>query len=292
MMSGDLRYPDFLGSVLAPASPEEALFHIIPVPFEASVSYGTGTTQGPLEILRASWYLELYDGYSVPADSGIHTQPPLSCEGSAPEVLAAIGRRVAAVAALGKLPVILGGEHTVTVGAIEALAARGERFGVVQFDAHADLRDSYQGTPFSHGCVMRRIFDLGVPLYQLGVRSLSPEEVVFRREQGIGYLDAVAIAGGADLRNVLPPDFPEQIYLTFDVDCLDPSLIPATGTPEPGGPTWFQTMTLLESVVRGRKVLGLDLVELAPVAGLHAPNFAAARLLYNLFGIVTRLALP
>lgn len=288
-MTDDSHYPPFLGSVLAPVAPAEALFHIIPAPFEASVSYGTGTAQGPLELLKASWYLELYDGYGVPAEEGIHTQPPLTCQGSAPEVLAAIGRRVSEVLALGKLPVMLGGEHTVTVGAIEALVASGQKFGVVQFDAHADLRDSYQGTPYSHGCVMRRIFDLQVPIYQLGVRSLSPEEVAFRREQRVGYLDAVAIAAGADLANFLPPDFPDKIYLTFDVDCLDPALMPATGTPEPGGPTWFQVMTMLESVVRGRQVVGVDLVELAPIPGQHAPNFAAARLLYNLFGIITRL---
>jgi agmatinase len=183
--------------------------------------------------------------------------------------------------------VLLGGEHTITYGALDALKEAHGEFGIVQFDAHADLRDSYAGNTWSHACVMRRaVENLKLPLAQFGVRALCAEEDNFRRQHGIITHDAAKLA-----RNGLPAqpfsnDFPEKIYITFDIDALDASLMPATGTPVPGGLGWYQALDLVALVLRGRRAIGFDVVEFAPIAGLHAPNFTAAQLVYSLMGLV------
>ena len=279
----------FLASELPDADPERSLFHVLPVPLEATVSYVGGTAQGPRAILEASDQLELWDGESVPADPGIHTWPAVDCSGSPETVLAGIESAVKAILDCNGLPVLLGGEHTVTYGALAALKKRFGTFGVIQFDAHADLRDSYEGSRWSHACVMRRaVKDLGLPLVQFGVRALCLEEVAARREHGVTFFDAADIARRGLPESLLPPGFPDRVYLTFDVDGLDPSVMPATGTPVPGGLGWYQSLDIAERVLAGRDVLGFDVVELAPVPGLHAADFTAARLVYALMGIVQR----
>lgn len=272
--------------------PDDCLFHIIPVPLEQTVSYGTGTAGGPDAILHASQQLEGYDGIDIPAEQGIFTHPPLSCKGSMEDIVRAISDTVSGVLQLGKIPVLLGGEHSISLGALQAVRKIHGNAGVVQFDAHADLRDSYEGSRFSHACVMRRALELELPLFQVGVRSLSYEEELLRRQEKIGRLDAVRIAETGIPEKILPEDFPESLYLTIDVDVLDPSIMPATGTPEPGGLDWYQLMKAIGSVLGGRRVVGFDVVELAPVAGLHAPDFTAARLIYAVFGMIGRNVLP
>lgn len=292
----EFEAPDFLASELEDRSAEHCRFHVIPAPFEASVSYGGGAVEGPAAILRASQQLEVWDGLSAPAVLGIHTTPAVNGAGRAEAVLGRIEAAVAWAAERGALPVLLGGEHTVTLGALRALAARHERFGIVQFDAHADLRRSYEGDPLSHACVLRRALELtcvdgnAPELFQIGVRALSPEEVALRRERGIAHLDARDLALSGAPGRLLPPDFPEKVYLTFDVDALDPGVIRATGTPVPGGLGWYQALELAERALRGRTVLGFDVVELAPREGDHASDFAAAQLVYCLMGVVQRLA--
>ncbi|BFR49795.1 agmatinase [Nitratidesulfovibrio sp. HK-II] len=280
----------FLASELDDVAPDGARFHVIPVGYEESVSYGGGTAAGPAAILAASDQLELWDGESVPADLGIHTAPAVDCCGGAEAVLARIEAATATALSHGGLPVLLGGEHTVTLGALRALHRQYGTFGVIQFDAHADLRDSYGGTPYSHAAVMRRaVADLGLPLFQIGVRALCREEVDCRAALGVGHLDAAALARHGIPDPLLPPDFPERIYVTFDVDGLDPSIMPATGTPVPGGLGWYDARRCLELVMAGRQVLGFDVVELAPMDGFHAADFAAARLVYDIMGLVQRL---
>ena len=282
----------FLASELAPGTPDSAFFHMLPVPLEASVSYGGGTAKGPCAILEASDQLELWDGESVPAELGIHTWPAVDCSGEIQTVLGRIEAAVARILDYGGLPIILGGEHTVTYGALAALAEKYGRFGVVQFDAHADLRDSYEGNRWSHACVMcRAVKELGLPLVQFGVRALCLEEVATRREHGVEFLDAATLAASSMPEELLPPDFPERIYLTFDVDGLDPSIMPATGTPVPGGLGWYEALRLAERALRGRRVLGMDVVELAPVPGMHMADFTAARLVYALMGLVQRVSI-
>ena len=164
------------------------------------------------------------------------------------------------------------------------------RIGVVQIDAHADLRDQFEGSKYSHACVMRRaVEELHTPLFQCGVRALSQEEELFRQSQpAISHLDARDLAFSGISPQVLPPDFPETIYLTVDVDGLDPSVIRATGTPVPGGLSWYQCLTVLGQAMKGRHVVGFDVVELAPDQTDHASSFAAALLVYSIMGMIQR----
>lgn len=284
-------YPAFLGSELQPVRPEEARFHVLPVPWERTVSYGGGTAAGPSAILEASWQLEAWDGQSVPGKAGIFTHAPVDTGGGPTEVLARIAAAVQRILSLGGLPVVLGGEHTVTFGVIQGYLDAGYRdFGVVQIDAHADLRDRYEGDPFSHACVMHRIVEAGVPLFQLGVRALCEEELAARERYRVGCLDGEPLVTGGIEQVPLPHDFPSQVFFTVDVDGIDPSVFPATGTPVPGGPGWYHTLSLFESVARQRRIIGFDLMELAPIPGFHCYDFAAALLIYKLMGKLQRIA--
>lgn len=277
----------FLFSEVGIVSFDEALFHVIPVPLERSVSYGKGTGAGPGAILEASQQLEIFDSTGIPAERGIHTRPYVSCRGKIEDVLERVAASVAESAMAGKVPIVLGGEHTVTAGAVRAFAEKRD-FGIVQFDAHADLRQSYEGDAWSHASVIRRVYESGIPFMQVGVRSLSPGEVAFRREAGIFCLDADLLHRDGVPEKILPADFPREIYISFDVDGLDPSVIRATGTPEPGGVSWHQAMTICERLSREARIIGFDVVELAPRRGDHASDFAAARLVYNLMGYACR----
>lgn len=282
----------FLASEYAPSAPEKARFHIIPAPLERSVSYGGGTSAGPAAILAASQQLEALENGMAPGESGIYTAPPLDVSGHPEAVLGRIVGAVDAALAQGAIPVILGGEHTVTLGALRALARqaheRGEPFGVVQFDAHADLRDQYEGDPYSHASVMRRcVADLGLPLVQFAVREISREEVEVRKSYGVTHYDAYFLARVGLPEQPLPEGFPRRIYISFDVDALDPSLMPATGTPSPGGLSWKETQFILERCVQGHEVIGLDVVELAPIAGLHHADYTAAKLTHLLMALAT-----
>jgi len=286
-------YYRFAEAEATPPPPEKARFHILPVPYEKHVSYGHGTAAGPAAILEASQQLEIYNAMGMPArDAGIFTHPPVVCRGSVENVMNAITAKTTAILQQSKIPVMLGGEHTVSFGAVRAVqnaypARTGKpTFGVVQFDAHADLRDSFRGTPWSHACVMRRIVDLGIPLFQLAVRSLSEPEQRFRTAQKIPHLDAVDFSENGIPTTLLPKNFPRQIYLTFDIDALDPSLVPGTGTPEPGGLFWWDALRLLRRVMAGRQVLGFDIVEVAPQAGAHVSEFTAARLAYEIMAMI------
>jgi agmatinase len=280
--------PAFHSDDLPPSPPSEATFHIIPVPWETSVSYGGGTANGPNAILHASTQLEAYIDGGIPGKAGLHTTPSVDCEGEAPEILTRIRAATTNVLKLGKTPILLGGEHAMTLGPIQAIKESGISFGIVQFDAHADLRDTYQGDPHSHACVMKRIFDLDIPIFQIGVRALSEPEANFRNASDIGFLDADAIARSGFPENILPADFPENLFITFDVDGLDPSIMPSTGTPEPGGLNWYQALDGLENVMQGRKVIGADVVELAPVLGFHSSDFTAAKLVYKIMDLILK----
>jgi len=281
-----LAYPSFLASELDEVNPDRALFHVIPVPYEKTVTYGEGTRKGPSAILTASQQLELYDGFGIPAEKGIYTEAPHNCGGSSNTVLDSLAARVEAIVAKKQIPVVLGGEHTVTPGALMGVVRALGPVGVIQFDAHADLRDRYAGSRHNHACAMRRVLDQGHTLFQMGVRSLSPQEVHYRRDLTIAHLDAVHINRSGVPEIILPEDFPEDIYITIDVDCLDPSIMPSTGTPEPGGLTWYQMIDALKEIVFGKRVVGFDVVELAPIPGFHAPDYTIARLVYQVMGLI------
>ncbi len=286
------KYPPFLGSETGNGPAESSMFHVIPVPLERSVSYGAGAKNGPSAILAASQQLEVYDGRSVPAEKGIHTKAPVRCGGSILEILARITESVADSIRSRAIPVVLGGEHTVTCGVFPAFASVCRDFGVVQFDAHADLRDSYEGDPYSHASAMKRVVDAGIPLFQIGIRSLSPPEADYRLKRRIPSLDAELLARRGIPSKILPKSFPENVYITFDIDVFNPALVPSTGTPEPGGIDWYAAMELLEKICVERNIVGFDVVELAPINKFHAPDFTAARLVYNLMGFITRKLRP
>ena len=280
----------FLQSELPEREEAQPLFRVIPVPLEQSVSYGGGTARGPAAILAASQQLEAWDGFSEPLTAGIATDPAVDCRGEIVEILRHIETSVQAVVDRQAIPVVLGGEHTVSLAPIRVVARScPEPIGIIQIDAHADLRASFEGSPFSHACVMRRsLEECGCTLMQFGVRALCREEVEYRQERRVQHFDGRAIPGMNLNAFKLPGSFPQNIYLTIDVDGLDPSVIGATGTPVPGGPSWYQTLTFIERAVAGRKVLGFDLVELAPRDGDHTSDFAAAQLVYSVMGIISR----
>jgi agmatinase len=282
----DTGYPN------APAA--RARFHVIPAPMELSVSYGGGAARGPRAILEASRQLEDYDGRTCPGDLGLHTQPgvrPAAGRGRRAERwLAALEKAVARALHHGAVPIVLGGEHTVTLGAARAFQTAGAEIGFIHFDAHADLRDTYEGTKFSHACVMRRVHELGFPLVQIGTRAYGLEERDYRAANltTIRAYDAAVLAAGRLPQNWLPQNFPKSVYISFDLDGFDPAVIPATGTPVPGGLGWHEAMRFIDEVAARRQIVGCDVVELAPIPGLHHPDFTAARLVYALMGAAAR----
>mgnify|MGYP003625293532 FL=1 len=282
-------YPIFLGSEIDQPEPEKAFFHVLPVPYEKSVSYGGGTALGPKAILKASWQLEQWDGKSKPCEDGIYTCPTIDCSVEPEQVIEDIAAATQKIIEQGGMPVVFGGEHTVTYGVLKGLKAAGvEDFGIVQIDAHADLREAYEGDLLSHASVMKRAVDMGIPLYQLGIRAFCEEEMAYREQFGVHYQDADELVPNNITSIDLPKDFPKKVFFTVDVDGLDPSVFPSTGTPVPGGLGWYQTLSLFESVAKQREIIGFDIMEFAPIKGFHAYDFAAAMLTYKMMGIVQR----
>jgi len=279
--------PSFLGVVKeAPAAYADAAVVVVPVPYERTVSYGGGTARGPAAILEASAYVELYDEVlgEEPWQKGIHTAPEVAPLDDPEAFLARLEDRAREVFTDGKFPVFLGGEHALTTAPVRAAREAFEDLSVLQLDAHADLRQEYMGTPWSHASVMRRIHDLGVPAVPIGIRAVSPEEMRFIRAHDLPVFWSHRIAHGDEWIDTALSALSDTVYLTFDVDFFDPSLMPATGTPEPGGGFWHETMRFLGYVFQEKRVVGMDVVELAPIEGLHAPDFVVARLVYRAIG--------
>ena len=278
----------FLDPVRADAGdPASARAVVIPFGLEASVSYGGGTGSGPAAILAASHQLELYDDelecepylrYGVAAVR----EPVISRPVEA--ALTQLQRLVEAVLDAGKFPLVLGGEHSLTVAPVRALAARHKDLAVLQLDAHADLRDGYQGERFSHAAAMRRVLDsLNVSLVSVGIRAISREEVEFYQANR----DRITIHWAKDrarwnLDAMLAPLKGRPVYLTFDIDALDASVMPATGTPTPGGLSYGAALEIVRRACGAGNVVGADLVELAPIEGLHACDYTAAAIAYKM----------
>jgi agmatinase len=285
---------NFLGLEEESSGLEESQAVILPVPYEATTSYGGGTSRGPGAIIEASRYIELYDQEldGEPYEVGVATLPALGLSGAGPE--AAIGELRAAydallAAAAGKFVIMLGGEHSISSAPILAwadrLAAEGKRLTVLQFDAHTDLRPEYEGSRYSHASVMHRVHERGVDIVAVGIRALTREErELARGSESIHLFLADEIHEGDAWMDEVLERLGEDLYITFDVDCFDPSLVPATGTPEPGGLQWYPVMKLLRRVFRERTVHACDVVELAPIAGNHAPDFLVAKLVYKMIG--------
>lgn len=279
---------NFLGLPEASNAADRSGVVVLPVPYELSTSYRSGTRYGPTAILDASRQIELYDREfdDEPALRwGVHTLPPLARNLESPEAAAeTVAAAVEDLARTGKLVVILGGEHSISIGVAQGLHRALGEFITVQFDAHADLRESYEGTRYSHACTARRLSEIS-RVVQIGVRSLDISEARFLRECGDRVVTFYAEDVIANLQSVAGRVRElvcgQPVFLTLDVDVLDPSLMPSTGTPEPGGLSWEHVTALVRTISKAGNILAFDCVELAPTPSLHAPDYLAARLVYK-----------
>jgi agmatinase len=264
---------------------------IFPVPLERTTSYEHGTRNGPAAILAASRNMELYDEeleLEPYKEIGIHTLPAIdTADGTLDEVISEIFTAQLGLLEDGKFTVALGGEHSLTPPLVSATAKKYKNLSVLQIDAHADLRDEYQGNPASHACAMRRVVEI-CPAVQVGIRSLSVEEAqaIPRLHTSIYWAKDIARAPLKSWIAKVLADLSPNVYLTIDLDGFDPAIVPATGTPEPGGLDWMQVTSLVRAVADHKKIVGMDVVELLPQPGDHASDFLAAKLVYKCLGYI------
>jgi len=248
---------------------------VLPVPYEKTVCYMPGTAKGPAAIIDASMQLEGFDvelGYEISGKVKIHTAKEAGYE--------EIEKRVSEILSKNKLPIILGGEHSVTVPAVRAAAKKYNNLSVLQIDAHADLRDELGGSRNSHGCVMRRVREITKKTVQVGIRDMSAEEKEYIGKEGIrGFVYGTKFDADGVVRQLS-----DNVYITIDLDGFDPSEVPAVGTPQPGGLRWDEVTALLRKVAEKKNVVGFDVVELAPIKGQVASDFLAAKLVYRTIG--------
>ena len=264
---------------------------IVQVPYDKTTTYIHGTKNGPAAIIDASRYMERFDDElnQETFRIGIHTMDPLSVENlSSEEMVARVSAQISEPLKANKFPVMLGGEHSVTVGAVKAFKEAIPNLSVLQLDAHYDLRDELCGSKLNHGCVARRISEI-CPVVQVGTRSLSKEEKDFLAAQANGRIKTVSVYDILDTpmwKDAVSNSLTENVYITIDMDVFDPALVPAVGTPEPGGIGWYEALSLLKEVAKDKKVVGFDVVELCPIQGNPASDFFAAKLVYRLLGYV------
>jgi len=267
--------------------PESARAVVLPLCYENAVSYGTGTGSGPLHILKASVQLEMVDEETFInwGDIGIHTLPPLYPSQNPEQAVSQMKQAARAVLERRQFLLSLGGDHAIAIGPIMAAAEIFPNLGVLQVDAHLDLRNTWNGSRYNHACVMRRVVeDMALPVVQVGIRSFSSEEADFIRHRGLSPFFAHQIAQNdmSWIQQVVER-LPEHVYMTIDLDGLDPSVIPGTGTPEPGGLLYRQLVGLIQAVGRSRKVVAADINELSKIEGTTVSEFTAAKLATKLF---------
>ena len=279
-----LTVGEFGGTTPTPTTFDAARVVILQVPLDRTTSYVPGTRNGPHEILVASSHMELWDEETQTDvhSIGIYTLPEMEFPfASMDEVVREIRRVASEIVSRDKFPFILGGEHSITPAVVSAVAAKHPGLSVLQLDAHADLRDSFMGTPHNHACAMRRTLEFARAT-QVGIRSLSPEEAAAVPTLPTTIFYDFNMRQRADWIDRVVDSLSETVYVTIDVDGFDPAIMPATGTPEPGGLSWYEALTLLRRVIERRKVVGCDIVELSPMGGNVAPNFLCAKLVYKI----------
>jgi agmatinase len=278
---------NFLGIPPEENTLEKSRVVILPVPYERTVSYGPGTRNGPGAIIEASHYVELYDDeldeevYRI----GVHTLPSWLPEDMEPAgCVRELEAVVAGLLAPGRFVLTLGGEHSIAPAPIKAHHARHPALSVLHFDAHGDLRDTYEGQKNSHACAAHRWVELGIPSVHVGIRSISKEEVEYVRKSGTLIVSNREMHRSDAWMEKALAKLTGEVYVTFDVDFFDGSLVPGTGTPEPGGGSYDQALAILRRVASERKIIGADVVEHAPLAGNRAPDFMIAKLCHKLLG--------
>ncbi len=282
----------FLGLEEEYSSFKKSKVVITQAPYDGTATYIKGARSGPAAIIASSAYLERYDDelnletFKV----GLYTADALPVENMTPEdMIEKVCSATQEVLKAGKFPVMLGGEHSVSIGAVKAFSQTVQNLSVLQLDAHYDLRNEYFGSKFNHGCVARRISEI-VPVVEVGTRSMSKEEKDFLAAQVIpGRVKAISVYDILEMpmwKDVVSKNLTENVYITIDMDVFDPSLVPAVGTPEPGGIGWYEILDLLKEISKDKKIVGFDVVELCPIKGQVASDFLAAKLAYRLLGYV------
>lgn len=258
---------------------------MIPAPYDGTTSYKAGTREGPFAIISASQAIELYleeFGCEKALDFGIHTLPPVEPTTVSPEAMVQrVQQATEYVLGSGKFPVLLGGEHSLTTGASRAVHEHHEQLGFIVIDAHGDMRDEYHGSPYNHACVSRRLWEMG-PVLQIGRRSICVEETELFNKNLDNYhcLPKRDVAMQWDVLDTALKSLPEKVYVSIDLDGFDPSVMPAVGTPEPGGLLWEEGLDVVRRICDAKQVVGFDVVELCPIPGMVAPDFFAAKLVY------------
>jgi agmatinase len=254
---------------------------VLPVPYDETSTWMKGADKGPDAILNASVNLEFYD---VETESeahlnGIFTMDPVLQKRSPGDLVEDVYYRVLSLLAEKKFPVIIGGNHTVSIGSIKAFSEYYDKLTVLQLDAHTDLRQQYEGSEFNHACAMARAREFA-PIVQVGIRSMSAEERSYAAKDRIFF--AHNLYYDKKLYDKAIDKLTENVYITIDLDVFDPSIMPSTGTPEPGGPEYYEILHFLKKVIKEKNVVGFDVVELCPSAGNKAPDFIAAKIIYQL----------
>lgn len=278
----------FLGEASS-SREDEAFFHLLPIVYEVSDTFTRGTADAPSTILQASTVIETHEPKDNVFSKGVFTHPTLSCNETADNSIQKISDTVHRIYQTEKILVSIGGEHTASYGVIKGLLDAGESdFGVIHLDAHADLRDSVNGDTLHRHCVMKRIVDEDIPVFQVGQRSICEEEVGTRKVYGVKHSDADVLVPKAIGKIELPDDFPDKVYLSIDMQCFDPSVFPTSSRPLPGGLGWHQTLSIIESIAEQRDIFAFDIMEFVPCAPLPAYDLAAATLVYKVMGIVER----
>ncbi|MGC9027397.1 MAG: agmatinase [bacterium] len=269
---------------------EDSNFLILPIPYEQTTSYGTGTRNGPDAIIKASHYLEVFDEELgiEPYLEGINTLEPLDFETRLIEpCIEKIYKTVQALPIKEKFLLSLGGEHSITYPIVRAFKEKFNSITVLQIDAHSDLREEYEGTIYSHACVMARVKDMA-NIVQVGIRSQTREEYDLIKKIGIHTFYMSSIIDNKHWKEQVLESLGENVYLTVDLDGFDPSIAPAVGTPEPGGLLWYDVVNLIKMVAHSRNIIGCDIVELSPRPGSIVTDFLAAKLAYKIIAYHTR----
>lgn len=271
------------------SSYQNAQIVILPVPYEVTTTYGTGTRRAPEAIIAASRELEFWDEelqQDISSTIKIYTFPAVAPIVSGPEdMISRVEQVYLSILKDKKFVVLIGGEHTLTLAAVKALQRKYSLFSFLQLDAHLDLRSEYQGSPYSHACVMRRVNEL-VPVVPMGIRSVSKEEHLFISEKQIRPFYAREIKEKKEWIEEVISHLQELVYISIDLDVFDPGIMPAVGTPEPGGLDWYEVMALLRTLTEKRKIIGFDVMEGCPIPDLKAPDFLGAKLIYKLLGFI------
>lgn len=289
-MNGEILEKKFCGNQLKAeyANFRKSKVVILPCPYEATACYQKGTKNGPRAVIEASEHLEMFDEElkSETFRIGLFTSEELPISDLKPaDMIKTVKEEVLEVFKAEKTPVVIGGEHSVSIGAVDAASSFHKDLTVLHFDAHHDLRDEYEGDKYSHACTARRFLEY-CPVTQVGTRSLSKDEQDFinTNPQNLKTIDVYDILDSAVWKETVIRSLSDNVYISLDMDVFDPSIMPSVGTPEPGGIGWYELIELLRMVAKNKKIVGFDIVELMPISGVIAPDFLTAKLIYRLLG--------